>query len=462
MTDRAAPGRVLLVDDDPLLCEFLEQALGRQGFTVASDTSAEDALTRLGTEEFDVVVTDVGMAGLDGLAFLARVLELRPGLPVVLVTGVATTSIAITALQLGAWDLLIKPVNAELLAATLERARRHRALTLEVARLQALVPAPGRHHLVCGSEPMKKVDDLVARLGQSDAAVLIVGESGTGKELVAAALHAGSPRHAGPFIAINCAAVPATLLESELFGHVRGAFTDAHADRVGLFVQANGGTLFLDEIGELPLELQPRLLRALQERRVRPVGGTAEVAFTGRLVSATNRDLKAAVHERRFREDLYYRINVVRIDMPPLRDRTDDILPLAQHFIRAAAQQSGKPVRGLSAEAAQTLLAYAWPGNVRELENCIASAVALARFDEVSVDDLPLRVRPPPATQLEVTAETVEDLVTLEVLGQRYLQRALVLLGGNKSHAAQALGVDRRTLYRMLERLGPPAPEPPP
>lgn len=253
-------------------------------------------------------------------------------------------------------------------------------------------------------------------------------------------------------MAINCAALPATLVESELFGHVRGAFTDAHADRKGLFLEAQGGTLFLDEVGELPLALQATLLRALQEKKVRAVGGTAEVPFDARLVAATNKDLETEVQERRFREDLYYRINVVRIDVPPLRERPADVLPLAQEFIARASASGPHKVRGLSQPAAERVLAYDWPGNVRELANAMQHAVALARFDELAVDDLPTRVRTYRSQRVVLLAETQAELVTLATMESRYVQRVLSLVAGNKTRAAEILGVDRRTLYRMLER----------
>ncbi|MHB8877419.1 MAG: sigma-54-dependent transcriptional regulator, partial [Myxococcaceae bacterium] len=351
MTD-TPKARVLLVDDDVQLCEFLEQALSRQGLTVVTDNSPLDALERLATEDFDVVISDLNMAGLDGLAFTQRVLEQRADVPVILITGAATLEVAVSALRLGAWDFLAKPIDPQLLAVSVERAYAHRALRVEVQRLRRLVPAPVEHKIVGRSGPMRKVYDLVERVAPGEAAVLICGESGTGKELVANAVHLSSPRKDGPFLAINCAAVPAALLESELFGHTRGAFTDAKSDREGLFVQANGGTLFLDEIAELPIELQPKLLRALQERKVRPLGGTAEVRFNARLITATNRDLELEVQAKRFREDLFYRINVVKIDVPPLRERQSDVLLLAHHFIERVSMNRPDKVKGLSAAAA--------------------------------------------------------------------------------------------------------------
>jgi two-component system response regulator HydG len=282
--------------------------------------------------------------------------------------------------------------------------------------------------------------------------VLITGESGTGKELVARALHERSQRAAAPFVAVNCAAMPPTLLESELFGHVRGAFTDAKRARPGLFVQAGEGTLFLDEIGEVSPEMQVKLLRVLQERRLRPVGGDAEVAFAARLVTATNRDLQVEVDAGRFRADLFYRINVVRIDVPPLRRREGDVLLLAHHFLRHHAQRNGKPVAGLSAPAARKLLEHAWPGNVRELENCIERAVALARYSEITVDDLPASLQAPETPALAL--ETPDEMPTLDQMQRRYISSVIEACRGNKTQAARVLGLDRRALYRRMHQLG--------
>jgi len=298
---------------------------------------------------------------------------------------------------------------------------------------------------------------LVDRLSETDATVLITGESGTGKELVARALHQHSRRAAGPFVAINCAAMPEPLLESELFGHVKGAFTDARTPRQGLFLKASGGTLFLDEIGELPIGMQPKLLRALQEKTVRPVGSDREEPYDARILAATNRDIETEVEERRFREDLFYRINVVRIQVSPLRARGNDVLLLAQHFVKRFSTESGKPVVGISTAVAGKLLGYAWPGNVRELSNCIERAVALTRFEELSVDDLPEKIRDYRATDLAVPGVDALELLPMEEVERRYILRVLAQVQGNKTLAAEALGLDRRTLYRKLERYGEPA-----
>jgi two-component system response regulator AtoC len=291
--------------------------------------------------------------------------------------------------------------------------------------------------------------------------VLVTGESGTGKELVARALHSTGRRRAGPFVAVNCAALPEGLLESELFGHVRGAFTDARAPRAGLFVQAHGGTLFLDEVGEMPPALQAKLLRALQERRVRALGAEGETPIDVRLICATNRDLETAIEERRFREDLFFRINVVQIPLPSLRVRGNDVLVLAQHFVSRFAAQTGKSVHGLSAAAAEKLLAYAWPGNVRELQNAIERAVALTRFEEISVDDLPDKLRRYQRSQLLTEGSDPAELVPLEEVERRYILRVLDAVGGRRSDAAKVLGIDRKTLYRKLDRWGYQDPGPP-
>jgi transcriptional regulator with PAS, ATPase and Fis domain len=295
----------------------------------------------------------------------------------------------------------------------------------------------------------------VTRISDGDATVLITGESGTGKELVARAVHNLGPRKDEPFVAVNCGAVPANLLESELFGHVKGAFTDARRDRPGLFVQAGAGTIFLDEIGEMPLDMQVKLLRVLQERRVRPVGGDEEHAFSARVVCATNRDLETEVEEGRFRQDLFYRVNVVGIEVPPLRARGSDVVMLAQHFLRRIAERTHKDVSGISPEAARKLIDYDWPGNVRELENGMERAVALARTNEITLDDLPGKIRDHRSTRLVIEGDDPTELVTMAEMEGRYVRRVLEACGGNKTQAAKVLGIDRRSLYRRLEDRAP-------
>jgi DNA-binding NtrC family response regulator len=445
-------GRVLVIDDEQSMCELAQTGLEQRGFSVTWRTSAEQAFELLETEDFDAVLTDLNLGELSGIELCARVAEQRPDLPTVVMTAFGSLEGAIGAIRAGAYDFVTKPVAMDALALTLERAIQHKKLRAELKRLQERVGGAALANVTGDSPAMKEVANLVARVASSDANVLITGESGTGKELIARALHDQSGR-AGPFLAINCAAVPETLLESELFGHARGAFTDARAARKGLFVEANGGTLFLDEIGEMPMGMQAKILRALQERKVRPVGESVEVPFDARLVAATNRDLESEVADRRFREDLFYRINVVRIHVPPLRARGNDILLLAKTFLERAAERSGKGVTRIGNAVAERLLSYNWPGNVRELENCVERAVALARFDEIRVDDLPEKIRDHSGQQILPISNDPDEMPTMAEVEERYIQSVLKAVGGNKTLAARVLGFDRRTLYRKLERI---------
>jgi len=442
---------VLVVDDEPETCDLLEIALVRQGLVVATERSASAALDALTARDFDVVLTDLGLPDMSGLELCSRAIAARPDVPVVVITGQTSLDAAMGAIRAGAYDFVTKPIDVKTLGVVVARAVQHRRLREQIQQLRAA--RDGESRIIVGQSPaMKRVADLIERVGDSDASVLIHGETGTGKELVARAVHGKSRRREGPFVAINCAAVPHSLLESELFGHARGAFTDAKATRTGLFVQASGGTLFLDEIGEMPLDVQPKLLRALQERKVRPVGDNREVPFDARIVAATNRDLENEVREKRFREDLYYRVNVVKIEVPPLRARGNDVLSLADHFLAQFAARSGKPALELSERAAERLMAYEWPGNVRELENAIEHAVALARFDRITVEDLPEKLRGYLVGRFVATANDPTEIVTMEELERRYLLRVFELVGNNKSRAAEILGIDRRTMYRKLER----------
>jgi two-component system response regulator HydG len=448
-------GRILIVDDEQPMCEALEAGLAPHGFTTRWTTSGEAALQLLESTEVDVVLTDVQMRGLDGLALCERIVANRPDVPVVVITAFGSLETAVAAIRAGAYDFITKPVKMDALALALARAVQHRSLREEVKRLRRLVAESDRFDELLGdSAAMRGVRALLERIADSDASVLITGESGTGKEVVARALHRQSRRAQQPFVAVNCAAMPEALLESELFGHVRGAFTDARVPRRGLFLEANGGTLLLDEIGDLPLALQPKLLRALQERAVRPVGGDREVAVDVRLLAATNRDLESAMDEGRFRDDLYFRINVIHVALPPLRGRGSDVLLLAQHFLADCAARAAKHVTGLSPAAAERLLAYTWPGNVRELQNCMERAVALARFEQVMVDDLPEKIRAYRTSHILVAADDPSELAPLEEVERRYILRVLDAVGGNKTLAAQTLGIGRKTLYRKLEEYG--------
>ncbi len=446
-------GKALIVDDDRSMCAMLDEALARRGFATTSCTSAQDAFQLLETADFDVIITDLNMSGMNGIELCGRIVANRPDVPVVVLTAFGSFDTAVAAMRAGAYDFITKPVEIDALALAMDRAVQHRALREEVRRLREVVDASHHFGEIIGASPtMKRLFDMIERASATDASALVMGESGTGKELVAQALHRRGRRPEGPFVTVNCAALPEHLLESELFGHTRGAFTDAKTARTGLFVQASGGTLFLDEIGEMPLGLQPKLLRALQERKVRPVGSDIEAPFDVRLICATNRDLEAAVEERRFREDLFFRINVIPIEVPALRLRGNDVLLLAQHFVGDFAAQSGKKIAGFTAGAAQKLLGYAWPGNVRELRNSIERAVALTRFEQITVEDLPDRVQNYHRSQIVIASDEPLELPPLEEVERRYIQRVLDAVGGNKALAARILGLDRKTLYRRLGR----------
>ena len=456
MNSGTSRGRVLFIDDDQALCETIDVGLRRRGFVVAWRTSATDAMAALELEPFDAVVTDLNLKGTSGIDLCSRVVEGRPDVPVIVLTAFGSLETAVQSIRVGAYDFISKPVEIEVLAIAIERAIRHKRLREEVKRLrdEAAVGPFHAAELVGKSEAMRQLHALIERLADSEASVLITGESGTGKELVARALHTRSRRAAGPLVAINCAAVPEALLESQLFGHVRGAFTDAKESRPGLFEQASGGTLFLDEIGDMPLALQPKLLRVLQERVVRAVGGAKEVPVDVRIVAATNRDLEEAIEEKRFREDLYFRINVVQLQLPALRARGGDVLLLAQHFLTRFADRAGKRVVGIVPDAAERLISYAWPGNVRELQNCIERAVAMARYDHIAVEDLPEKIRCYRRSHVLVVSDDPSELVPMEVVERRYIQRVLEAVLGNKSAAARVLGYDRKRLYRKMEKLG--------
>ena len=448
-------GRVLVVDDDQAMCETLEVVLTKQGFETRWTTSAAEALDIIGSTDSDVILTDLNMRGMNGLELCERIVANRPDVPVIVITAFGSLQTAIAAIRAGAYDFLTKPPEIDAVVVALERAVQHRRLREEVTQLRRVVEESSRFGNLLGtSAAMKTVYDLLDRIVDSTASVLITGESGTGKEVAARALHERGPRRNGPFVAINCSAMPETLLESELFGHVRGAFTDARSARTGLCVQANGGTLLLDEIGDMPLTLQPKLLRALQERTVRPVGGDEEIPFDVRVVATTNRDLRSLIEEGRFREDLYFRINVIHVEMPPLRARGGDALLLAQHFVDLQAPRAGKRVTAISPAAAEKLQAYRWPGNVRELQNCIERAIALTRFEELAVDDLPETIRAYKSSHVLIASDDPSELVALEEVERRYILRVMEAVGGNKTLGSQVLGITRKTLYRKLEQYG--------
>lgn len=448
-------GRILVVDDDQGMRDLLQEDLGRRGHQVLAAANVSAALEHFKKNPVDVVLTDLNMPGGGGIELCQALHQRAPDLPVLIITAFGSLDTAIAALRAGAHDFVTKPIDLDLLALTLRRALEHCQLRNDLRQLQDEVRRNRREGSLFGdSRAMLEIRDLIARLAELESSILLHGESGTGKELVAKALHDQSSRRTAPFVAINCAALPETLLESELFGHEKGAFTDARTARQGLFLQAAGGTLLLDEIGELPLALQPKLLRALEERTVRPLGGTREIPFDVRIIAATHRDLGEAIQAGAFREDLFYRLNVIAIDIPPLRERGNDILLLAEVFIAEFARRLDKPVKGLSEAAASRLLSYSWPGNVRELRNLMERAVALSRHPRLGIEDLPVKLQPSAAAdQLTNGIINTNNLVSLEAMEQRYIRHVLEAVSDNRSLAAKILGIDRKTLYRKLKEV---------
>ncbi|MFO0749523.1 MAG: sigma-54 dependent transcriptional regulator [Myxococcota bacterium] len=447
--------RILVVDDDATTLDAVTLGLEGMGYAVvACRTAAEAAAILSGEqgEELALMLSDLQIGGDSGLDLSAHAKLVRPQLPIIIMTGHASVKTAVEAMRGGVWDYLVKPVSFDELELQTRRAIEHARLTHEVRRLRREAVASSDGELIGASPAIRELKELIRRVAATEVGVLLLGESGTGKEVVAQTIHRQSARGDGPFVAINCAALPETLLESELFGHARGAFTDAKKARRGLFLDANGGTLFLDEIAEMPMAMQPKLLRALQERVVRAVGGDQSVPFDTRVIAATNRDLSQATADGTFREDLYYRLNVVQIDLPPLRARGNDILLLAQSFLERFAARHKVDVRGISPEAAEKLVLHSWPGNVRELMNAIERGVALSRTDTLQVADLPERIREAEKKRIDFVSEDPDDFVTLDELERRYVQKVVGAVGGNKSQAARILGVDRKTLFRKLKR----------
>jgi DNA-binding NtrC family response regulator len=446
-------GNVLIIDDDMNMCELIETDLSLRGFSCTWFTSPNKALEAVKDQPFDVVLTDLRMPGKDGIKLCDEMVTDHPDIPVVLMTAFGSLETAIAAIRAGAFDFIPKPMELDLLALVLERAVHHRRLKQEVKTLSEAVRQQGTFDRIIGaSSSMKKVYERIERIMDTEISVLIVGETGTGKELIARTLHKQSPRSDGPFIAVNCAALPDSLLESELFGHTRGAFTDAKTAHKGLFAQAEGGTLFLDEIGDFPLTLQPKLLRALEEHSIRPVGAESEVNVDVRLLTATNQDLEFLVKEGKFREDLYFRINVMQLETPPLRSRFTDILLLAQHFIEHFAKKYNKNVTGIAETVSEKLLDYEWPGNVRELKNLIERAVALTQHEKIIMTDLPKKIRSSNKIAIDADYLDPSDFLTIEEMEHRYIQQVLKTIGGNQTKAAKILGIDRKTLYRKMLR----------
>ena len=445
----AASPLLLIVDDDQVARELLAETLGREGYRVRVAGGGAEALGLAGAEPFDMALVDLRMPDLDGLAVLKQLAMIQPDLPVVILTAFATIETAIAAVNAGAFDYLSKPFRMEEIKLVVRRTLDARRLARENLQYrQELGARYGFEGLIGQSHQMVEIYKLIARMAALDTTVLIEGETGTGKELVARAIHGASGRAARPFVVVDCAALPETLFESELFGHERGAFTGAFAARRGLLETSAGGTCFLDEIGELTAPLQAKLLRTLQERSIRRVGGNDEIPFDVRVVVATNRDLRKLVADGGFRDDLYYRLNVVTITMPPLRERASDIPLLAQHFLEVFARRSGRAIKRLAPESVALLTGYRWPGNVRELEHVIERATALSASETLLPDDFPPHLR----EERDRAPRLPADGMTLEDVKRWYVNKVLEESGGNKLRAAELLGIDRRTLYRILER----------
>ncbi len=440
--------RILVVDDDEGLLHLLRMRLSALGFSVTPCTGGRDALTAARQETFDIAITDLRLRAEDGLALTEELMQLQPGLPVIILTAHGSIPNAVEAMQRGAFGYLTKPFDDKELKATLDKALIQLRMTREIQRLKSLVKELyGLENVIARSPAMQRLFQQVAQIADSDATILLTGETGTGKEVLARVLHANSRRSKGPFVALNCAAISETLFESELFGHIRGAFTNAVAAKRGLFQSANGGTLFLDEIAEMSLPMQVKLLRAVQEREVREVGADYATKVDVRIITATNKDLTESVKAGTFRHDLYYRVSVVPLAIPPLRERKDDIPLLAQHFLKQSAKRSNKDVRGFTPAAMHRLMVYPWPGNVRELENAVEKAVVMSRQDMVLPELLP-------------TAGVASDIglkpltEAKEEFERSYLRNVLQMTGGNISRAAQFAGRYRADFYKMLKKYG--------
>jgi DNA-binding NtrC family response regulator len=444
--------RVLVVDDEKSILTLLEEALTQWGYQVTSAGTAADALNALRTQVFDAALTDVRMPDMSGLDLLREIKKRDESIEVVIMTGYPTISSAVEALKEGAYDYLSKPLILDELRHLMQRLMERRFLRGEVQTLRMrLGEELTVNELIGGSPGMARVKEIIGKVAVTDSPVLIEGESGTGKELVAAAIHRLSSRAKGPFIPVNCSAIPRDLLESEFFGHVRGAFSGAVADALGLFRGANEGTIFLDEIAELPPELQVKLLRVLQEMQVRPVGSTKAYPVDVRVIAATNRNLEQAMKSGSFRQDLFYRLNVIRVMLPPLRERREDIPALVNHFIRRFNKRFRRDVRGVTQDAVAALAAYDFPGNVRELENLIERAFAMGTRESLTLADLPsLSAR---SSSIAPSIET-KAVPTLAEVEKELILRALAVHNNDKEEAARALGISRRTIYRRLKEYG--------
>jgi two-component system response regulator HydG len=446
---------IFICDDEAEILRYLDKLLQASGYTVETFARGTDLLLRLSSAEevpCDAILQDVRMPDMDGLQILEHLSKRWPDIPVVIMTAHGTIDDAINAIKQGAYDYVTKPFPKEKLLGMLERLLDHRRLVRENQQLRDELHrgAAGSDAIIFRSEAFREVYDLTLQVAESDANILVMGESGTGKELIAAALHRNSPRRNKPFVSLNCAALSDTLLESQLFGHVRGAFTGAVMNQKGLLEEADGGTLFLDEIGDVSPAVQAKLLRVTQEKDFIVLGSTRARKVDVRFVAATNKDLMNEVKEGRFREDLYYRLNVISVSLPPLRKRREDIEPLAHHFLKASTRRMKKDVHGIETDALQALLQYDWPGNVRELENVMERAVILARNGMITIGLLPLGAR----RETYPVETNVAPMITLDLIEQQHITSILNATGFNKSRAAEVLGISRKTLDRKIAEYG--------
>ncbi len=447
------PPLILIAEDEDLMRVILAGLLETAGYRVAVAASAEEALERFAAEDVAVTLTDIRMSGMDGLALLDRIKDVDSEALVVVMTAYSSVDSAVAALRKGAYDYITKPFVNEDLLQSIKNAIRQRELFRENRALRRELDRRYSFSEIIGtSEALQSVFRLVEKVAGTNTNILVQGESGTGKELIARAIHHHSSRAECPFVAINCGALPETLLESELFGHVKGAFTGASASKPGLFRAAEGGTVFLDEIGEITPAMQVRLLRAVQEHEVTPLGASVSVGFDARIVCATNRDLEKEVAEGRFREDLFYRLNVIELHLPPLRERREDIPLLVRHFVTRTAREQGRTEKRLAAPTMSALINYSWPGNVRELQNAVERAFTLSGDVEIDLDSLPPRVRDHAAGQTYAVRDPDGLRPTLAEIERRYINETMASVNQDKARAANILGIDLSTLYRKLKR----------
>jgi two-component system response regulator HydG len=449
-----APARVLIVDNDESHAEVVAESLDRVGFACQVATSGTEGAQRIEEEEFDVIITDLVMNDLDGLGILAKAKQDLPDAEVILITGHGSIPSAVTAIQQGAFNYLLKPLDLGQLRAVTERAAEGSRLRRTNADLQRRLDEKfGFEGVVGDSLQMRDVIERLKRISPTNATVLILGATGTGKELIAQAIHQNSPRKAKPFVALNCAALSQNILESELFGHVRGAFTDASTDRVGKFEYASGGTMFLDEVGDMPMSTQIKLLRVLENSEITRVGSNEPIRVNARIVSATNQNLEDAIAAGTFRSDLYHRLKVVTVRLPTLRERSQDIPVLIEHFVKLLGKKHEKSIRGVSPAARRRLLTFDWPGNVRQLRNVVESMVVVDYDGLLDTDDLPEELADPPHTDHEPPANSLTALIgkPLEEIEKLFITETLRVTGGNREEAANMLGIGERTLYRKLK-----------